>query len=107
MDTRQGRYVRVAEIEIGRAQIDAYGAAIRDEIETALRVEPGVLALYAVSDKDDPTHVLVFEIYASESAYQAHLQTPHFRTYKAVTNGMVRSLKLRDTLPIALGAKAK
>jgi quinol monooxygenase YgiN len=106
MDARRP-YVRVAEIEVDPAQLDAYKEALRKQIDTALRVERGVLALHAVADKDDPALVLVFEIYADENAYRAHLATPHFNAYKAATNGMVRSLKLRDTLPIALGAKAE
>jgi quinol monooxygenase YgiN len=99
-------YVRVAEIDIDPAQLESYKAAAREEIEASVRLEPGVLALYAVSDKDDPAHVTVFEIYADLNAHTAHLETPHFRKYKATTQDMVMSLKLRDTIPIVLGAKA-
>lgn len=61
----QGQYVQVAEIEIDPAQLEDYRAAVREQIETAVRVEPGVLVLYAVSEKDNPTHVRVFEIAVS------------------------------------------
>ena len=71
------------------------------------RVEPGVLTLYAVAEKDNPARVIVFEIYADPEAYKAHLETPHFKKYKADTQQMVKSLKLVDTVPIMLGAKAK
>jgi quinol monooxygenase YgiN len=100
-------HVRVAEIEIDPAQLEAYKAAVKEEIESSVRVEPGILALYAVSDKDDPAHVIVFEMYADRDAYKAHLEAPHFRKYKATTQDMVRSLKLLETVPIALSAKAK
>jgi quinol monooxygenase YgiN len=100
-------YVRVAEIEIDPAELEAYKAAVKAEIERSVLIEPGVLALYAVADRDNPTHVLVFEMYADREAYEAHLETPHFKQYKATTQGMVRSLKLRETVPIALSAKAK
>jgi quinol monooxygenase YgiN len=66
-----------------------------------------VLALYSVSDKDNPAHVFVFEIYSDATAYAAHLETAHFKKYKISTQGMVKSLKLRDTIPIQLGAKAR
>src|SRR4029077_18445690 len=92
----QQPYVRVAEIDIDPAQVEAYKAAARAEIEASVRLEPGVLALYAVSDKDDPARVTVFEIYADLNAYSAHLETPHFKKYKAATQDMVMSLKLRD-----------
>ena len=38
---------------------------------------------------------------------KAHLETAHFRKYKATTQEMVKSLKLRETLPILLAAKPK
>jgi quinol monooxygenase YgiN len=100
-------YVRVAEIEIDPAQREAYMAAAREVIEASVRLEPGVLALYSVSDKDNPARITVFEIYADKTAYETHLETAHFKTYKAATHDMVRSLKLRETVPIALGAKPK
>lgn len=103
----QAPYVRVAEIEIDPAQLDSYKAAAKQVIETSVRTEPGVLALYAVAEKDNPARVVVFEMYADLEAYQAHLETEHFKTYKVVTQKMVKSLKLADTIPIALSSKAK
>ena len=100
-------YVQVAEIEIDPTQFEQYKAAVHEQIETAIRVEPGVLVLYAVADKDSPAHVRVFEIYADKDAYQAHLQSAHFKKYKTTTEKMVRSLKLVQTVPIRLGAKGK
>jgi quinol monooxygenase YgiN len=49
--------------------------------------------------------VTVFEIYADVKAYQAHLEMAHFKKYKTTTEGMVKSLKLREAVPILLGAK--
>lgn len=103
----QAQYVQIAEIEIDPAQLEEYKGAVREHIETAIREEPGVLVLYSVSEKDNPTHIRVFEIYASIEAYRAHLEAPHFKKYKAVTEKMVKSLKLVQTTPIILGAKAK
>jgi quinol monooxygenase YgiN len=103
----QHPYVRVAEIEIDPARLDAYQAAVSEEIETSVRVEPGVLALYAVAEKDNPAHIRVFEIYADEDAYRAHLETPHFKKYKAATQDMVKHLALIETVPIILSAKTK
>ncbi len=104
---QQGRVVRLAELEIDANQIEQYKVALKEEIETSIRVEPGVLALYAVSVKDNPAQIRLFEMYASPAAYQSHLQTPHFKKYKAATQGMVKSLRLLETDPIELGAKTK
>ena len=87
--------------------MDAYRAAIEEQIGAAIQEEPGVLVLYAVSEKDDPTHVKVFEIYRDRKAYEVHPGSDHFRKYKATVEKMVKSLKLVQATPIALGAKTK
>ena len=99
--------VRIAKLRIDSAQLENYKAALRQHAETAVRVEPGVLTLYAVYEKDHPTHVTVFEIYASPEAYQAHIKTAHFLLYKKTTKDMVKSLELIETVPIALETKSK
>lgn len=100
-------YVRVAEIEVDPAQLEAYATAIREQVEATLRLEPGVLALYFVAEKDNPARVTVFEIYVDAAAYEAHLETAHFKNYKITTRDMVKSLKLRETVPILLGVKKR
>jgi quinol monooxygenase YgiN len=99
--------VRLAEIDIDPTQLESYKAALKEEIDASVRAEPGVLALYAVAEKDSSTRIRVFEIYANQEAYEAHLETAHFKKYKAVTQDMVKSLKLIETVPIMLGAKGK
>ena len=106
-DDVQRLYVQEAEIEIESAQLDDYKAAVTEQIDTAIRVEPGVLVLYAVSETDNPTRVRVFEIYRDVDAYRSHLETAHFKKYKTTTERMVRSLKLIQTTPILLGTKAR
>jgi quinol monooxygenase YgiN len=103
----KGQYVQVAEIEIDPGGLEAYKIAVQEQIEAAIRDEPGVLVLYAVAQRDDPTRVKVFEVYRDMDAYRAHLQSPHFKKYKARTENMVRSLKLIQQTPIMLGAKPR
>lgn len=100
-------YVRIARIVVDSAQLENYKAALKEGVETAVRVEPGVISLQAVYDEKSPTRVTVFEVYAGRDAYQLHIQTPHFKKYKAATQNMVKSLELTDVIPIALAAKRK
>jgi quinol monooxygenase YgiN len=101
------QYIQIAEIEIDPAQLEGYKAAATQQIEAAVRLEPGVLVLYSVSNKDNPAHVTVFEIYRDREAYLAHLQAHHFLKYKATVETMVKSLKLIPVDPVMLGTKAK
>ncbi len=102
-----GPIVRIAELEIDPGQLDAYKLALKEEIETSIRVEPGVLTLYAVSLKEHPEQIRLFETYRDAAAYEAHLQSPHFKTYKDRTQRMVKFLRLVETDPILLGSKSK
>ena len=103
--TMEPPLVRIAELEIDPVQLPAYTNALKKEIATSIQVEPGVLALYAVSVKEQPTQVRIFETYKDRAAYESHLQSPHFKKYKNETQGMVKSLKLIETEPILLGKK--
>lgn len=98
-------YMRIARIVVDSAQLETYKVALKEGITTAVRTEPGVLSLTAVYEKDHPTHVTVFEIYADEKAYQSHIQTEHFLKYKATVQHMVKALELVDVSPIAVEAK--
>ena len=102
---KETRLVRIAEIEIDAAQIAAYTAELRQEIDASIRLEPGVLALYAVAVKNHPNQIRLFEIYAGEKAYRAHLQSAHFLWYKKATASMVTSLTLVETEPVELGSR--
>ena len=83
--TMEQPLVRIAELEIDAGQVEAYTNALREEIETSVRVEPGVLALYAVSVKGQPNQIRIFETYKDAAAYAN-------RIYKRHTS---RSTKLR------------
>ena len=99
--------VRIAKLQIDSTELEAYKAALKEEIEASVRIEPGVLSLQAVAEKNRPTHITILEIYANADAYRSHLETPHFKKYKSTTLKMVKSLELVETDPVALGTKTK
>jgi quinol monooxygenase YgiN len=103
----KNQIVRIANLRIDSVHLEKYRVALQEEIETSIRAEPGVLTLYAVEDKKHAGHITVFEIYANDAAYQAHVESPHFRKYKSTTKDMVKSLELIEANPIALGTKPK
>ena len=100
-----GRIVRIAELDIEPAQLDAYCPRLPGEIEASLRLEPGVPMLHAVSLDEAPHQIRLLEVYADETDYRAHLATPHFLNYKMSTAGMVRSLRLLPVTPVRMGTK--
>ena len=99
--------VRLSRITVDPARLDEYNACLKEEIEASMRVEPGVLTLYAVAEKDRPNQITILEIYADEAAYKSHIQTPHFQKYKQGTLDMVKHLELLDCSPLIPGLKIK
>jgi quinol monooxygenase YgiN len=97
--------VRLAKIVVDSAQLESYKVFAKEEIETSLRVERGVLTLFAVSEKANPTHITILEIYADTIAYKKHIKTPHFLKYKNGTIKMVQSLELIETDPLIPDSK--
>lgn len=66
-----------------------------------------MLTLYAVAEKNNPSHITILEIYANEEAYKKHIQTPHFLKYKNGTKDMVKSLELIEADPLIPTMKIK
>ena len=93
---RQEMMVRISEIQIDPARLDEYNAILKEESEASVRLEPGVISIFPMYQREHPTEVRILEIYASRAAYQSHIQSPHFQSYKTRTLAMVTSLKLID-----------
>ena len=100
-------YMRIAKITVDNTKLDDYVAALKEQMQSALRLEKGVLAYSAVQDKKDPSKITILETYASADAYQAHTQTEHFKKYKTTVADMVKQLELIDVVPIAIQSKSK
>ena len=99
--------VRLAKLTIDSVHLESYKAFLKEEIEASIKLEAGVLTLYATFEKNKPTHLTILEIYADKNAYEKHIQTPHFKKYKAGTNGMVKNLELIETVPLIYDMKIK
>lgn len=105
--SREENVVRLSKITVDADRLDEYNAYLKEEIEASMRLEPGVLTLYAVTEKDAPNRITILEIYANRTAYESHLKTPHFQKYKQGTIEMVEDLVLTDTQPLIPNLRIK
>jgi quinol monooxygenase YgiN len=101
----QTTYMRIAKITVDSTKISEYKTALKEQMQSALQIEKGVLAYSAVQDKKNPERITILETYANIEAYQAHIQTAHFKKYKAIVADMVKQLELIDVDPIAIQSK--
>jgi quinol monooxygenase YgiN len=88
--------IRMSEIEIDSNYLREYNKILKEEAQASVKLEPGVISIFPMYQKENSTQVRILEIYASKEAYESHLTTPHFKKYKSTTLKMVKSLKLTD-----------
>lgn len=88
--------VRLSKIEVYPQYLDEYMKYAVEVGEISMRTEPGVLTMYAVSEKDNPRMITILETYANKEAYEKHIASEHFRKYKQGTLHMVKNLELID-----------
>ena len=92
--------MRLSKIEVYPQYLDEYMRYAVEVGEISMRTEPGVLTMYALSEKDNPCRVTILETYASKEAYAKHIASAHFQKYKQGTLRMVKSLDLVDQTPL-------
>lgn len=88
--------IRISEIEIDSSYLEDYKSILKEESRASVELEPGVISIYPMYQKESPTQIRILEIYANKEAYEQHLKTPHFLKYKTITLKMVKSLRLVD-----------
>ena len=86
---------RIVDFEINLEQIDAFLPQMRENASASARDEPGCRQFDVCYDPDHPGHVFLYEVYDDRTAFDAHLSTPHFKSFDAATAGMIRSKKVR------------
>ena len=92
--------VRLSKVEVYPQHLDEYMKYATEVGEISLRTEPGVLTMYAVSEKENPCKITILETYASREAYEKHIASEHFQKYKQGTLHMVKSLVLSGQTPL-------
>jgi (4S)-4-hydroxy-5-phosphonooxypentane-2,3-dione isomerase len=76
------------DIAVLREQLDAFLAATFDNA-SASREEPGVVRFDVLSDREDPSHVVLVEVYRDEAAAAAHKETKHYQRWRDVVAPMM------------------
>ena len=69
-------------------QLDAFLAEMRQNA-VASRKEPGIVRFDVLSDRAEPTHVVLVEIYRDESAAAAHKDTAHYQRWRDAVAAMM------------------
>ena len=97
--------VRMFELQVDPARIQAFDAAGRHNMQTSNREEPGVLAMHAVVSRETPGLTYVFEVYADDAAYRHHVETAHYKHFIDASGPLVSRKQLVEIDPVYLAEK--
>ena len=56
---QEGPMVRMAEIEIDSAYLEEYKAILEEEAAASVRLEPGVITIFPMYQKENPTQIRI------------------------------------------------
>jgi quinol monooxygenase YgiN len=96
--------VKVAEVDVVPGRVDTYLAALKENAAASVH-EAGCREFNVMVSQKDPNHVLIFEVYDDAAAFEAHLETDHFKKFAAATKGMAAKVELRAFASVAINTK--
>lgn len=93
--TRQGPFVIIAEFDVRPDGLERFLELARDDASDSVAKEPGCHQFDVTVEHSEPNHVVLYEVYDDETAFNAHLQMPHLATFRAGSEPLVLGNKVR------------
>lgn len=87
-DGGRERLVIAVDLTIG-GDLDRFMTLMAANAAASLRDEPGCRQFDVCVDVADRSRVLLYEIYDDDSAFDAHLASPHYRSFDAETKALI------------------
>jgi quinol monooxygenase YgiN len=100
--------INVVNLDISAPDFDKFMASARENAEASLK-DDGCHEFNMGLAKDNPHHVMFFEVYDNADALGYQEQTEHFKKYMAATQDMVvrRETSQFMSVPMDFGRNAK
>ncbi|MGI9436119.1 MAG: putative quinol monooxygenase [Geminicoccaceae bacterium] len=94
-DRSSRKFVIVAEFEVKPEKIDRFMELAIEDASQSIAKEPDCLQFDVTILEDNPNHVLLYEVYADEAAFDAHLETPHCKVFREQIDDLVDDRNVR------------
>jgi (4S)-4-hydroxy-5-phosphonooxypentane-2,3-dione isomerase len=92
----------VVELKLKPGRCDAFVDRARRHGEACLDTEPGCLQFDVLVPTDASDRVFLYEVYADQTALDAHGATAHMAAYRSDTNDMILE-RIRTTCALVSG----
>ncbi len=101
------KFVLLVEFDVDPSSLDAFMSLIDINARASVADEPGCYQFDVMQTLDDPNKIVLYEVYASEQAFQAHMGMAHTQTFLAAAKPMLRGQRvLRMSRKVAPPIKA-
>ncbi|MEP7183347.1 MAG: putative quinol monooxygenase [Betaproteobacteria bacterium] len=94
-------YVVTVEFTIDPQQFDRFLPLMTENAHRSREDEPGCQQFDVCVDDARPGVVHLYEIYDDRAAFDAHLASPHFRSFAAATQAMITERAIRTWRRVA------
>lgn len=96
-------FVVCVTFTIKEGAMDAFMPLMLAQAENSLALEPECLRFDVCSEGALDREVFLYEIYASEAAFQAHLASAHFKDFDAAVGDLVAAKAVSTYGRVAVG----
>ena len=87
-------YVITVEFDIDPTQCAAFMKLMTENAAASLRDEAGCRHFDVCRPREVANRVFLYEVYDDEAAFQAHLQSAHFKSFAAATKDMITARRI-------------
>ncbi|HLH93789.1 MAG TPA: putative quinol monooxygenase [Xanthobacteraceae bacterium] len=96
--------VNAINLDIAPEQFDKFMEAAKENAAASTK-DPGCREFNIVVAKDDPHHVMFFEVYENAAALDFHRGTDHFKKFQAATKDMATKRDVKQFMSVAMNFK--
>jgi len=88
------RFVIVVEFDLDPARFAAFDRAVRENAAASVEQEPGCQQFDVLVPHEGSNRIVLYEIYDDEAAFQAHMETAHFKKFNVAVDAWITDRKL-------------
>ena len=84
-------YAITVEFILMPGAMAAFRELIDENAQSSIDLEPSCQRFDVLLPQDDPERIFLYEIYDDRQAFEAHLETAHFRSFNAQSERLIKT----------------
>ena len=89
-------YAIIVEFDLAEGAFEQFHALVVTNANASEQDEPGCQRFDVLVPKDAADKVVLYEVYDDEAAFQAHLETDHFKAFAVAIEGLETARRIYE-----------